>query len=60
MGERVYEAHVGVALARPPRLDEWRKVLVVAGSARDASLLACQVAACTSVMPVTVRVWEVA
>jgi len=48
----VYEIVVGVALERPPKVDELRKVLVVANSAVEAELIAQQIAACTSVMPV--------
>lgn len=50
---RVYMYIVGVALARPPKVDEYRKVTVVAGSAIEAQILACQIAAGTSVMPVS-------
>lgn len=51
----VYEVIVGVALERPPKVDELRKVLVVANSAVEAELIAQQIAACTSVMPVCSR-----
>lgn len=53
---RIYEVIVGVALARPPKVDEYRKTLVVADSAVEAQLIACQIAACTSVMPVSSRI----
>lgn len=49
----VFEVVVGVALARPPRVDEYRKVLVDAGDAVEATLIAAQIVACTSVMPVS-------
>lgn len=51
----VYEIEVGVALRRPPRTDEIRKYLIVAERAIEAEILACQWAACTSVMPVFSR-----
>lgn len=44
--------HVGVSLRRPPRLDEWRHIVVQADNPIDGMLLATQIAACTSVMPV--------
>lgn len=50
---RIYTYVVGVALARPPKVDEYRKVLVAADSAIEAQILACQIAAGSSVMPVS-------
>lgn len=51
----VYEIEVGVALRRPPRVDEYRKYLVAAESPLAAELVACQWAAATCVMPVSSR-----
>lgn len=52
----VYKVVVGVALARPPKVDEYRLVLVASNSRYEAELIACQIAACTSVMPVSSQV----
>lgn len=54
----VFEVHVGVALARPPRTDEIRKYLIAADRPIEAELLACQWAATGAgvVMPVSSRV----
>ncbi len=59
--ERVFEVHVGVSLRRPPRTDEYRKYLIVAGMgerAVDAELLACEWAGASAgvVMPVSSRI----
>jgi len=53
----VYEVHVGVALRRPPRMDEIRKYLIAADRPLVAELLACQWAAASDgvVMPVFSR-----
>jgi len=51
----IFAIEVGVALRRPPTVDEWRRVDVEAASLVEAKLIACQVAACTSVMPVEAR-----
>jgi hypothetical protein len=48
----IHAVTVGVALTRPPTLDEWRRVIVSASSEAEAQLVACQISACTSVMPV--------
>jgi hypothetical protein len=48
--------HVGVALSRPPVIDEYRRITVQADSEREASLIALQIASCTSVMPVSCEV----
>ncbi len=48
----VFEVEVGVALGRPPAIDEYRYVLVEADSWTEANLVACQIAATRSVMPV--------
>jgi hypothetical protein len=45
---------VGVALERPPKEDERRRYSVAAASHSEAALVATQMAACTSVMPVSV------
>lgn len=52
----VFTVIVGVALERPPTVQEYRKVLVAAESKYEAELVATQVAACTSVMPVSSQV----
>jgi hypothetical protein len=67
----IYAVEVGVALARPPRVDAVKYVLVEAESQVAARLLACQIAAADPrvVMPVsdeivdlpgasTTRAWE--
>jgi hypothetical protein len=48
----IFRVAVGVALERPPRIDEFRLVVVDAPDAADARLAASQMAAATSVMPV--------
>lgn len=63
MSRDVYDVTVGVYLRdgvdedgeslRRPCAQEYRRVRVVAESAIDARLVACQVAACTSLMPVS-------
>lgn len=52
MGGAVYRVVVGVCLARPPTVDEYRLVVVVASSRVEAMLVATQISACTSVMAV--------
>jgi hypothetical protein len=47
----IYEVNVGLALARPPVIHEWRRYRIEAPSWTDARLAALQMAACTSVMP---------
>lgn len=49
----IYHVQVGVALQRPPRTDEYRKVAVEAVNGHEAMLIAAQIAACTSTMPVS-------
>jgi len=49
----VYSILVGVALAYPPRTHEYRKVMVEAPNLREAKLVAAQMAACSSTMPVS-------
>ncbi len=48
----IFDIAVGVALQRPPRIDEFRHIKVEAGHEQEARLIACQVAAATCVMPV--------
>lgn len=55
----IVTVHVAVALSRPPRVDEWRRIRVLAGSEVEASLVACQIASCTSVMAVACEVVDV-
>lgn len=50
--ERPYAVEVAVAHTRPPVIDEWRAYRVMATSRTEAELIAGQMAACTSVMPV--------
>lgn len=52
----IYHVQVGVALGRPPTLDEYRLVTVEARDSVEASLLAAQIASCTSVMAVSATV----
>jgi hypothetical protein len=49
----VYSIIVGVALAYPPRVHEYRKIMVEAPNVREAKLVAAQMAACSSTMPVS-------
>lgn len=49
---KTWTVTVGVALTRPPTIDEYRRTKVWAANPIEAELIACQVAACTSVMPV--------
>jgi hypothetical protein len=49
---QVWSVTVGVALRRPPVIDEYRHTQVWAETGTEAELIACQVAACTCVMPV--------
>ena len=48
----VIEVAVGVALSRPPLIDEFRHIQVEAEGLGEARIIACQIAACTSMMPV--------
>lgn len=48
----IFDVAVGVALERPPRIDEFRLVSVEAVWWPEARLAAAQVSAATSVMPV--------
>lgn len=48
----VFHIAVGVALQRPPLIDEFRYVLVSAGCETEARGIALQITATTSVMPV--------
>lgn len=41
---KVFGVDVGVALKRPPKTDEYRRVVVAAGDETEASLLATQIA----------------
>jgi hypothetical protein len=52
----IYYVEAGVALERPPTVQEYRKYVVWAPSATEASLTAAQMAACTCVMPVSTEV----
>lgn len=52
----IYTVTVGVALQRPPKIDEYRKIVVQADTDTDALLLACQIATCTSIMAVTAKI----
>lgn len=45
---------VGVALERPPKADQYRRYAIYGGTHQDAELVATQMAACTSTMPVGV------
>jgi hypothetical protein len=49
---RTYRYVVGVALSRPPKIDEYRGYVVVADTDAEARTVALQMASCTSVMPV--------
>ena len=48
----IFAVSVGVALSRPPLIDEFRRYEIDTVSESEAELVACQIAACTSVMPV--------
>jgi hypothetical protein len=52
----IYYVTVAVALERPPMVDEYRRYCMEAGNAMYAALWAAQMAACTSVMPVSAEV----
>lgn len=56
----VFGIEVDVALVRPPKVDEIRYCVVEAENAMEAALIAGQIAACTSVMPLGFRIveWE--
>lgn len=54
----IFTVEVGVALNRPPTTDEIRKVRVIADNATEASIIAAQIASCTSVMPVSTKVLQ--
>lgn len=54
----IFTVHVGVALTRPPVIDELRRIVVEAESDSEAALIATQIASCTSVMPVWSEVQE--
>jgi hypothetical protein len=47
----IFDVAVGVALQRPPRIDEFRHVRVEATWWPEARLLAAQIASCGTVMP---------
>lgn len=49
---QAWHVTVGVALKRPPTIDEYRHTVVWAEDGVEAELIALQVAACTCVMPV--------
>lgn len=53
--ERVFEVEVGLAMSRPPHLDEIRKYLIVARSPIEAELVALWMAGRDCVMPVSSR-----
>lgn len=46
---------VGVARERPPKTDEYRRYAIYGGTHQEAELVATQMAACTSTMPVSVE-----
>lgn len=50
----IHYINVGVALQRPPEVHEYRRYAIYGGTHADAELVACQMASCTSVMPVEV------
>lgn len=52
MADQVHDIVVGVALRRPPMIDEFRHVRVAAADETDARLAACQMASIGCVMPV--------
>lgn len=52
----IYTVIVGVALSRPPKIDEYRKVLVEATGKYEAMLIAAQISANTSTMPVYTKI----
>jgi hypothetical protein len=52
----IWYIHVGVALARPPRLDEYRRYAIEADCPYEAEELALQMASHDSVMPVWSKV----
>lgn len=56
-GTLIHYVTVGVAMSRPPKVDEYRRYAVVAANQQEAVLVAQQMAACTSVMPVYSE-WE--
>lgn len=51
----IWYVHVGVALARPPEIHEYRRYAVEAPSGLQAKEIALLMASCTSVMPVWAR-----
>lgn len=48
----IFHIAVGVALERPPRIDEFRHIIVSAPGETEARGIALQIASATSVMPV--------
>jgi hypothetical protein len=56
----VFGIEVDVALVRPPTVDETRYYVVEAPDEWEAALIAGQMAACTSIMPLGYRIinWE--
>lgn len=52
----IFYITVGVALARPPAIHEYRRYAVEARSGIQAKETACLMAACTSVMPVWAKI----
>jgi hypothetical protein len=48
----IFDIAVGVALQRPPLIDEFRHIRVEAGHEQEARLIACQMASGGTVMPV--------
>lgn len=54
----IVTCHVGVALSRPPAVDEWRRYRILAPNVVDAGLTALQVAACTAI-PVELHIVKI-
>jgi hypothetical protein len=54
----IYRVQVGVALRRPPAVHEYRLVVVEAADRWEALLVAAQISACTSTMPVSTRLLD--
>lgn len=55
MGDAVIHfVTIGVALERPPTVQQYRRYALYGGTHQDAELVALQMSACTSVMPVEV------
>ncbi len=52
----IWYVHVGVALARPPEIHEYRRYAVEAPSGLQAKETALLMASCTSTMPVWAKI----